>query len=355
LFEILLETSFSFLSEEYLRLFERSWATAFQHPLWLDYLYRRLAPQMNAEPVVIVVRWRDSGQLAMVLPLVRRRHGVLRVIEFADLEVSDYATPVCNSEVFAQIAGERQACADIRDLLKPYDLIRLKKICEDAPSLERLFGGAKRSRMDLSAYAVRLYEPFEQWQADNIAPSYHKELAKKRRQLNRSGVVQFECLQDPEAIKSTFHSMREYRKERFNGGDLLQQPLYFDFYVDMALHGRESGFCRTYRVTVDGQPIGGVWGLHHRRRFLVLLGGFDFSSHKNRSIGSLTFEDVARDCLERQDLVLDFTIGDESYKTLFGAQPSSVWSISAAATPLGGLAGLVAERAPWAKKFVRVS
>ena len=270
-FDIGLDNSYDFLSEEYAELFESSRATAFQNPLWLDRVYRNLAPQLNADAVVVAVRRRDNGRLAMLLPLLRRRHGALRVIEFADLQVSDYAAPVADDAVFTQIASDRQAREKIRALLKPYDLLRIQKIGETAQPLEQLLGVRRRASMGVSAHAVGLQAPYAQWEAEKISASYRKELDKKRRQLNRKGAVRFECSHDLEFIKSTFHSMREYRKERFNGGDLLQQPRYFDFYLDMALQGKDSGFCRTYTLSIDERPIGGVWGLFHRRQFLVLL------------------------------------------------------------------------------------
>ncbi|MBN4669075.1 cellulose biosynthesis protein CelD, partial [Pandoraea nosoerga] len=42
-FDVCIDDAFDFLSEEYATLFEGSDATAFQHPLWLDSLYRKLA------------------------------------------------------------------------------------------------------------------------------------------------------------------------------------------------------------------------------------------------------------------------------------------------------------------------
>src|ERR1041384_4084659 len=90
--EVAVEPLFDFLSGEYAQLFAWSRATAFQHPRWLDALYRKLAPAVNADPVIVTVR--REGHLAMLLPLVRRRYGTLAAIQFADLGGSDYAFPV---------------------------------------------------------------------------------------------------------------------------------------------------------------------------------------------------------------------------------------------------------------------
>src|SRR5918911_1939927 len=118
-FDIAIEPSFDFLSPEYAELFDRSAATAFQHPVWLHSLYTRLAPATGATALVVVVRRRASGALAMVLPLLRIRRGPIRTIEFADLRVSDYLAPVCSPEVFADLLEDEHACAEIRRLVRP--------------------------------------------------------------------------------------------------------------------------------------------------------------------------------------------------------------------------------------------
>ena len=90
-----------------------------------------------------------------------------------------------------------------------------------------------------------------------------------------------------------------------------------------AIRGADAGLSRTYTLFLDGRPIAGVFGLIHKGQFLVILGGFDLAGYKKQSIGALVFEEIARDCIERGEITLDFTIGDEPYKRLFGARPTS--------------------------------
>ena len=344
---------FDFLSDEYAELFLRSQATAFQHPLWLDRLYARLAPHVGAQPLIITVRSRSDGRLAMVLPLLRQRRGAMRVVEFADLRVSDYASPVCDEFTFARILHDRSACEAIGQELMPYDLVRIQKMTDGSMALERLLDLKPRVAMKMNAYAVPLGAPFSQWRTDNIESSYRKELDKKGRQLQRKGQVRFECSTDPDAIKTTFHAIREYRRSRFQDEDLLQSPPYFEFYVEMAIRGADAGLSRTYALFLDGRPIAGVFGLIHKGEFLVILGGFDLAGYKKQSIGSLVFEEIARDCIERGDVSLDFTIGDEPYKQLFGARPTSMWMVTQSGSPLGSIANFLVDQLPWAKRIAK--
>jgi CelD/BcsL family acetyltransferase involved in cellulose biosynthesis len=332
----------NFLTDEYRTLFESSRATAFQHPLWLHHLYTRLAPRRNAEPLIIAVRSSHDGRLAMILPLVRRRYGGVKLIEFADLRVSDYAAPVCDDATFDLVARDKVACERIRRALQPCDFLRIQKIRDDALPLDRLVGGVPRSLMATSAHAVPLYGPFDKWRADNIGASFRKDLDMRARRLARRGTPRLSVSSDAESITQTFHHMRACHLPRFQDAyhkarDALQSPLIFEYYLELAIVGAAVGLCRTYTLSLDQRPIAGLWGLTHRGRFMTIMQGFDLANYKNCSVGSLMFQALARDCIERGDNVLDFTIGDEPYKRRFGGQP----------TPCGRFRGHAARLAHW--------
>lgn len=353
-FEVAIDNSFDFLSSEYATLFENSVATAFQHPLWLDSLYRNLASAGGAKRLVLVVRRRRRGELAMVVPLVRVRRGPLRTIEFADLRVSDYLSPICSESVFNELLEDPACCRELRGLLRPFDLLRIPKLRDGSVSLERLFDVPARVSMETNSYAVGLTDNFENWRASALDRSYQKELAKKQRQLHRKGTVRF-SREEATDIIPTLEMMKQYRGPRFHArgdGDLLQRPEYFAFYSDIALRGA-GAFSRLYAMRMDERVIAAVLGLCHKGTFMVIMGAFDIEGFKSQSIGSLMFEQVAKDCIARGDRVLDFTIGDEPYKKLFGAQPSPMWGITRTGSAAGSLAGFALEQAPWLKMAAR--
>jgi CelD/BcsL family acetyltransferase involved in cellulose biosynthesis len=349
-FEVAVEPLFDFLSGEYAQLFAYSRATAFQHPRWLDAFYCKLVPGLNAKPLIVTVR--RQGSLAMILPLVRRRYGTLRAIEFADLGVSDYACSVASNEAAEAIASDPGTCARVRAVLKPFDVLRIQKLTRHSGPVERIFGTPPRAAMSMSAHAVKLAESYPNWRAEKMPASYRKELDKKSRQLHRKGAVAFGCARTPEEIAATLQKMKEYRWPRFGNDDLLQSAAHYDFYSNVATQGAGS-FVRLYSLTLDGTPIAGAMGLSHNGNMLVILGGFDLANHKNLSLGSLLFERVAQHCIESGDGVLDFTIGDESYKALFGAEPFPIYQIRRSGSALGALAGIAVEQLPWLKSTVK--
>jgi CelD/BcsL family acetyltransferase involved in cellulose biosynthesis len=358
MFEVSIENSFDFRSAEYVELFESSAATPFQGPVWLSALYAKLLRHNGARPLILVVRRSADKSLAMVLPLVRRRYSGLRVVEFADLRVSDYISPVTDAATLAAILADRRAIARIRSLAHPYDLLRIGKLADNALGIERLFGIRRREAMGMNAYEAPLAETYEAWREARLPASYRKELDKKSRQLGRRGAVRFGCAEDEADVRRTFEALRIYRGRRFGNredgtGDLLQVPPYYDFYLGVATDGRD-GHARTYVITVDGIPVAGALGLVSRHNsFMVILSGFDHDGFKNQSLGSLLFEQIARDCILRGERFLDFTIGDEPYKLTFGAVPSPMWQMSRAGSPLGYAARILVDRMPAARSLAR--
>lgn len=350
-FDIAIEQAFDFLSPEYAELFDTSAATAFQHPIWLHSLYTRLASQAGATPLVVVVRRRPTGALAMVLPLMRLRRGPIRTVEFADLRVSDYLAPVCSRKAFSELIEDESACAEIACLVRPFDLLRMTKLPDGRLPIENLLAAPRRVAMETNAYATVLVAPFEQWRASAIDRSYQKELAKKYRQLQKKGALSFSCCDGGASVLDALDVMRKFRGPRFQSqgdGDLLQRPEYYAFYSDVALRGLGS-FVRLYAMKMDGDVIAAVLGLCHRDSFLVIMSAFDIAGYKSQSLGALMFEQVARDCIERGDQMLDFTIGDEPYKKLFGAQPSPMWAVTQAGSTAGAISLFALKQAPWLK------
>lgn len=344
---------FDFLSDEYVELFAQSDATAFQHPLWLHHLYARLVPASGAEPFVLVVRNGD-GSLVMVLPLLRRFRGPMTVLEFADLGVSDYNSPICTRATFASIVADERSCRLVRSALGRYDLLQVEKIRADGLSLGKLLGAAS-SEMDESAHAVPLFDPYTAWRSQFMAPALVRNIERNWRRLGRIGEIAFEVAA-PAAVETVLEEMRAFREPRFrdrHGKDLLQHADYFRFYRDVAVSGTVSGFTRLYRLSLDGRTIAANFGLSHRGAFLYLLGGFDLQAHKDRSIGMLILDAILTDAAARGDVRFDLTIGDEAYKQQFGTTPTKLLAIRTQATLVGKLATMAAERLPQVHKTAK--
>ena len=77
------------------------------------------------------MRTDDDDQLVGVLPLVRRRSGPARIVEFADLGVSDYALPVLHADHAEAIRATPGLSANVRSALGGFDLLQVERVPGD--------------------------------------------------------------------------------------------------------------------------------------------------------------------------------------------------------------------------------
>ena len=319
--EVAVEPHFDFRSDEYCSLLNRSNAAAFQTALWLETLYRDVAPAFGANPVIVTVREAHSGELLLVLPLVRRRHRQVSVIEFADFGVCDYLRPIYDPADQPRLISDVTLPDRIAALL-PCDIVVLTKVHEYDALLDSLFPQAQVRQMRLSAHPVRLSKDWDKWRSAALPSGFRRDLEIKRRRVAKRGDPAFVLVEDRREIVRVFEALREFRAQRFGErkvSDILENDALFSFYRNIAIRGANSGLARTYCLYLSGVPCGAAFGLLHRKAFHLLLLGFDVARYRRLSLGLLTIEDTLRASVEAGHSVFDFTIGDYPWKLQFGA------------------------------------
>jgi CelD/BcsL family acetyltransferase involved in cellulose biosynthesis len=338
---------FDFTSAEYLDLFGRADATAFQHPLWLDRAFAHLAGHDRGR-AVLVARAAGDGRMMLMLPMIRRKVGPFSMLDTADLDVADYNAPVIDQAV----VGNTEAVRQIRHALRKLRLVRMRRVRDGALPVLLLSGSARLRAMDYQAHEVELTGPSEGWQSRLLTPDFARLLRSKRKRLAAKGTVALEELSEPAAIRTAFERMRHFRQARWNQ-DALGDPACFAFYLDVAIAGAATGFARTYALTVDGTAHAVLFGVHHRGRFCFLLLGFDHEKFRNHSTGLLLLESIIDDCIRRGGSVFDLTIGDEQYKQYFATRSVALSEVWMGQRPWTQLAPIALGAARKARALVR--
>jgi CelD/BcsL family acetyltransferase involved in cellulose biosynthesis len=329
---VALEPGFDFRSDEFADLFAVSGGSAFQHPIWLEALYRRLAPNRAAEPVIIAGR-AASGQLRFVLPMIRRRMSGVWLLETTDLGVGDYAAPVM-AQGFAPTDATRDAIADA---LPAYDILRIRPVRAEHIAPWRSLLDLKARQLDFSAHATDLPPSHAEWRAKALEPGFGRYLDKKKKRLFKAGNAKLQLFSEPSEIAAAIGAIQSNRKGRF-AGDPIQEAFVRDFYADVAVAGSSAGLARVYALTLDGEAIGHVFGLTHGKRFYYLLIGCDYQSHGRHSPGLILYDTMIEDWIAAGGTVFDFTIGDEAFKADFGTVPTAMFELVQVPTWRGRLA-----------------
>lgn len=334
-----LEDGFDFLSAEYIDLFNASKATMFQSPQWLADLYNTLVPHLDASPVVITVRDSD-GTLMMVLPLVRQTRFGAKIIQPADIGVSDYNTMVARSGVLATIVADRELMASLKTALHPFDILLFRKERDELPSINQLFAETKRTLNENQAYHVELQPDFEAWKRENMSKNLRKSSGRKLRNFSSEiGAYEFITATEPEEIEAAFNFLRQTRVERF-ADDLLSQDTYFNFYLTHAINTAKTGTSCTYLGKANGEIVTAEFGIVGNGTCYALLGAFLGEEYAKYSLGNLSLTSMMEQRTLAGDKWFDLTVGSEDYKQRFNATPTVLHNTILTNGPVGALMSL---------------
>jgi len=150
------------------RLNDLSLATPFQHPQWLDAWYDAFAGPDDVEPLIAIICDAATGEQVALLPLIRRLQKGIRIVEFADLELTDYNAPMLTAAAPRDAKGARALWRDLKAALRRMpggaDFIRLRKMLVDLdgrPNPLALLDGA--GPCSLNGNIVTTGDDFDAW------------------------------------------------------------------------------------------------------------------------------------------------------------------------------------------------
>src|ERR1700688_4669828 len=111
------------------RLSAGSHRTAFQHGYWLGAWYDAFRA---VSPLVAIVSDAATGRDIALVPLIHRVQRDIRVVEFADLGLTDFNAPILDLASPGDAAGARALCqallAGLRGVPEGVDLLRMQKM-----------------------------------------------------------------------------------------------------------------------------------------------------------------------------------------------------------------------------------
>ncbi|MCT4655870.1 MAG: GNAT family N-acetyltransferase [Cohaesibacter sp.] len=338
MFDYQISDHFDYLAPDFTDLFERSNASAFQHPQWLTKLQSYMAKHSKAEGITLTIREQATGRLVLVLPMLRRRKGVLRILEFANLGFVDYASSIYDPTRLHFLLQQKDLPKRIAALLPAYDLLWIKHIQTPDLILSHLFGKAERLEAGFSSHRTCFNGSFEDWQQKNMSKKRRGNLRRARKALGEQGSVSTRLLECEEEIETAFKALQAFRHQRFSNqaqNEWIQDPEVCAVYIELAKSGLKDGTARTYQLMV-GEDIAAVgFGLCHRNDFVYLLPGADYENYARFSPGLVLLEDMIKSLINDGFCGFDFSIGDEAYKTKFGTRANAIHTLAKAETWLG--------------------
>lgn len=348
-----IEKDFDFLSREYRSFFNLRRGTVFQSPLWMDLVHRRLAPDLSASQHTITIRQPEDGTLLAVLPMVVQRAAVLHVVQPADFGVCDYNSVVGDRFVLEALAADPSVRQRLGALLQAGNVLLFRKIRSDGFDPAALFERPQVSPCVNSAFWSDVGDDFEAWQRRTMRRKFSKELGRLARQLERErGTYEHRAASSEQEVREAFQFLRDVREGRF-ASDLLGRDLYWNFYLEFAIAGLQTGDCTTYVSYLDGKPVAVLFGLTGESQFHAVLLGFDAARFGKYSVGIQIIYRVIALRFQQGFRRIDMGLGNSGYKSHFRVEETKLHNLTHSRSLAGSAFSMVYHRAKPLKNALR--
>jgi CelD/BcsL family acetyltransferase involved in cellulose biosynthesis len=316
---------------------EVSPSTPFQHPQWYHAWYSAFADTDGVEPLIAVITDGATGEQAALLPLIRRRQNNLRIVEFADLDLTDYNAPILGSAAPRDAKGARALWRDLLVALRRMpggaDLIRLRKVPADLdgrPNPLALLDDA--GPCAANGNVVITGEDYDGWR-HTLEKSVRKELERSWRVFTRDPAASFRMVRDHhEAMRilATTEVQQGTRMQSLGLNFILNDETCAAFYRNLVRDGLGCGYAVVSTLMVDDEVVATLLGIRSGPRYVMIRISNAGDKWSNCSPGRLIIERTMASLHKDGVREFDFSIGNYAYKRRFGVTRLPLVDIGAA-------------------------
>jgi CelD/BcsL family acetyltransferase involved in cellulose biosynthesis len=329
---------------------EESLASPFQRAEWLDAWYKAFAGASGIKPLIVSVRDRTTGTLALALPLIENSTSGICVAEFADLNLTDYNAPILGKaaprEAVAADALWRTLCGELDGI----DLIRLKKMpmtVGNRPNPLAIL--SQTSACQLNGNIVTTGDDFDAYRY-SLERVVRKELERSWRVFTRHPDAQFRRVTNPDEaldVLAVMEAQQSTRMHDLGQNYILNEATAAAFYRRLIEGGLATGEAVMTALTCDGEIVASLLGVKHDQRYVMIRISNAGAQWSNCSPGRLIIERTMA-CLHAEGCrQFDFSIGNYDYKRRFGVMPIQLVDKTAALTWRGAPAAARAGAIQW--------
>lgn len=313
--------------------FEREWrelvradnATPFQSFGWMSLLYRQIAVNKLAKPVVALVRHAD-GRPAALFPLLKQRRCGLTWL-CSDARPVDYCAPVFDPALRRGVVPEiiDAVLAAVPDANLLY--------CNKMPA--RFQGRANpmielpnTARLRFSAWVLRLKGRSPEELLAAQSEKHRDNIRRAARRLSKAHTVAFDIRFGDEITAADFETFLALRSESFHEkgrNDILDDPDWCGLYRSLVAGKTDDIKPWMARLTADGEIIAVLLGFAAGKHPVAIMPASKTGPWKSYSPGLLLFQEVISHFHGIGAAVFDLSVGDMPYKRRFGCDEQPLY------------------------------
>ena len=306
-------------------------ATSFQHQHWFDAWYE--AFQTVSPLIAIIMDAASHGEVALV-PLIRRVHNGIGLIEFPDLGLTDYNAPLLGpgapKDAVEARAMSQALVSALRKLPGRADLVRLHKmpaVIDGRPNPFMSLG--REGSCSVNGNLIEVGDDFEAYRTS----IKRMQLPRSLRVFKRYPGSTFRIVTDAAEASKLLDTMDAQQQARMRCLGLefnLNEGARAKFYRELVARGTKDGYAIVSALACDEAIVATVLGIRRGRNFVFLRisnAGRRWSHcSPSRLIIERTMDALHRDGVREFDL----SIGNYAFKRRFGAAQLPLTNVSIA-------------------------
>mgnify|MGYP001024809434 FL=1 len=301
-----------------------SYRTVFQDACWLRAWYGAFAGSA-AEPMIAIIGDAATSAPVALLPLMRRRQRGVRIVEFADLELTDYNTPVLAGDAGRDPASANAMWKALRVALRRSpggaDLLRLRKMPLEIDGIANPLALLKAARgCSVNGNIVATGDDYDAYR-HSLGRVVRKELERSWRVFTRDPAAAFQVVtarDEALRILSTIELQQGARMRDLGLNFVLNDGANAAFYRNLVQGGIAQGYAVVTVLTAGSEIVAALLGVRSGARYTMIRISNAGQRWSNCSPGRLIIERTMH-ALHRDGVrTFDFSIGNYSYKRRFG-------------------------------------
>lgn len=305
--------------------------TAFQHGYWLGAWYEAFR---DVAPLIAVISDAATGKDIAMVPMISHVRRGIRIVEFADLGVSDNNAPILALEATLDAATMnatgRELVEALRALPDRFDLLRLRKMpAQVGGKPNPLVSLGRIGSCSLNGNLVLTGDDYEDYQAS----IKRMQMPRCWRVFSRHEGARFEIATDGARARELLDVMdvqQQARMRQLGSRFVLNDDAHARFYREVARQGVAGGYAVISALVCDEGIVATTFGVRYGAIYYLLRISHAGNSWSSCSPGLLVTERTMAALHAEGVRRFDLSIGNQAYKRRFGAERVPLTDVSVA-------------------------
>ncbi|WP_257192608.1 MULTISPECIES: GNAT family N-acetyltransferase [unclassified Bradyrhizobium] len=305
--------------------------TAFQHGYWLEAWYQAFD---DVAPLIAVICDAATGKEIAIVPMISHVRRGIRIVEFADLGVSDKNAPIVAPDAALNAAAANAIGMALVEALRAlpdrFDLLRLRKMpVQVGGKPNPLVALGRIGSCSLNGNLVLLGDDYGAYQAS----IKRMQMPRCWRVFDRHQGARFEIAADVARARELLDVMdvqQQARMQNLGSPFVLNDETHARFYRDVVRQGLGEGYAVVSALVCDEGVIGTSFGVRQGATYYLLRISHAGDSWSSCSPGLLIIERTMAALHAKGVRRFDLSIGNQDYKRRFGAERMPLTDVSVA-------------------------